>query len=71
MIQPARFDEVLEQIEQLSDDAQAELVDLVRRRLAERGRQRIIEEVKQAEREHAEGKSSVSTVDELIREITS
>jgi hypothetical protein len=36
------FDEVLDAIEHLPIEQQADLVDVVRRRLAERGRQQII-----------------------------
>jgi len=71
MIQPARFDQVLEQVEQLSDDAQRELVDLVRRRLAERGRQQILQDVRDGLQEYAEGKAKATTVEDLMREIRS
>jgi hypothetical protein len=66
-----RFDELLEAVEGLPDDAQAELVDVIQRRLAERGRQRVVEEVRQARKEYAEGKCSVATPDALMREIES
>lgn len=71
MTQPIRFDELLEAVEGLPDDAQAELVDVIQRRLAERGRQRVVEEVRQAKKEYAEGKCSVATPDDLMREIES
>jgi hypothetical protein len=65
------FDEVLDAIEHLPADQQFELVDVVRRRLAERGRQRVIADVKEAEREHAEGKTRAASVEEIMREIES
>jgi hypothetical protein len=71
MSQHIRFDELLEAVEGLPDDAQAELVDVIQRRLAERGRQRVVEEVRQAKKEYAEGKCSVATPDDLMREIES
>ncbi len=71
MTPPIRFDELLEAVENLPDEAQAELVDVIRRRLAERGRERIIEEVRQAHKEFAEGKCSVTTPDDVMREIES
>jgi hypothetical protein len=71
MMQRIRFDELLEAVEGLPDDAQAELVDVIQRRLAERGRQRVVEEVRQARKEYAEGKCSVATPDDLMREIES
>jgi hypothetical protein len=69
MTQPTRFDELLEAVEDLPDDAQAELVDVIRRRLAERGRKRVVAEVQQARREFAEGRCSTTTVDDVMREI--
>jgi len=66
-----RFDELLEAVEDLSDEAQAELVDVIRRRLAERGRERVVDEVRQARKEFAEGKCSTTTPDDVMREIES
>jgi hypothetical protein len=71
MSQHIRFDELLEAVENLPDDAQAELVDVVRRRLAERGRERVVEEVRRARKKFAEGKCSATTPDDLMREIES
>jgi tryptophan 2,3-dioxygenase len=71
MTQRIRFDELLEAVESLSDDAQAELVEVIRRRLAERGRKRIVREVRQARKEFAEGKCSPTTPDDVMREIES
>jgi hypothetical protein len=71
MTPPIRFDELLEAVEHLSDEAQAELVDVIRRRLAERGRERVVEDVQQARKEFAGGKCSVSTPDDVMREIES
>ncbi len=71
MAQPIRFDKLLEAVEDLSDEAQAELVDVIRRRLAERGRERVVEEVRQARKEFAEGKCSITTPDDVMREIES
>ena len=71
MTQRIRFDKLLEAVEDLSDEAQAELVDVIRRRLAERGRERVVEEVRQARKESAEGKCSGTTPDDVMREIES
>ena len=71
MAQRIRFDELIEAVEGLPDEAQAELVDVIRRRLAERGRARIVEEVQQARKEFAEGKCSETTPDDVMREIES
>lgn len=71
MTPPIRFDELLEAVEHLPDEVQAELVDVIRRRLAERGRERVAKEVRQARQEFAEGKCSVATPDDVMREIES
>ncbi len=65
------FDEVLDVVECLSDDEQADLIEVVRRRLADRGRQRIVADAEEARREHAEGKTRPVSVDDLLREIAS
>ncbi len=65
------FATVLEAVEQLTAEEQEELTDIVRRRLAERGRQRVVREVLEAEQEFATGASHVVSVDELMNEIQS
>lgn len=65
------FDEVLDAIEHLPVEQQADLVDVFRRRLAERGRQRIVADAREARAEHASGKTRATSVDELMREIES
>jgi hypothetical protein len=67
----ATFDEVLDAIEHLPVEQQADLVEVVRLRLAERGRQRIVADVKEARAEHAAGKTRAVSVDDLMREIES
>jgi len=71
MTPPVRFDELLEAVERLPDEAQAELVEVIGRRLAERGRQRIAAEVRLARQEFAEGKCSPATPGDVMREIES
>ena len=71
MVPRIRFDELIEAVEDLPEEAQAELVEVIRRRLAERGRQRVVEEVQQARREFAEGKCSETTPEDVLREIES
>ncbi len=65
------FDEVLDAIEQLPLEQQADLVDVVRRRLAERGRQRIIADAREARAEFASGKTSATSIDDLMRGVES
>ena len=65
------FDEVLDAIEHLPMEQQADLVEVVRRRLAERGRQRIVTDAREARAEHAAGNTHAMSVDDLMREIES
>lgn len=65
------FDQVLDAIEHLPIEQQANLVDVISRRLAERGRQRVIADAKEARAEFAVGKTRATSVDDLMREIES
>jgi hypothetical protein len=65
------FDEVLDAIEHLPIEQQADLIDVVRRRLAERGRQQIIADAREARAEFAAGKTRATSIDDLMREIES
>lgn len=65
------FDDVLEAIENLPPEEQVEVLDIARRRLAERGRRRVIDEVAQAQSEFASGALSPVTSDEILKQITS
>jgi len=69
MIRKLAFDEVVEAIEGLSADDQMELVHLIRRRLAENGRQRVIADVLEAKAEMAAGRAKRLDLDELSREL--
>jgi hypothetical protein len=71
MSQPLAFADVLDAAEQLDVDAQAELVAILSRRLAARGRERVIENVAQARREFAAGQCKAMTAAELVREASS
>jgi hypothetical protein len=65
------FNEVLDAIEHLPADQQADLINGVRRRLAQRNRQQIIDDAKEARAEYAAGKTQAVSVDDLMREIKS
>jgi hypothetical protein len=65
------FNDVVEAAESLSLEEQEALVDLLRRRLAERGRQRVAEDIRQANKEFEEGLCQPATPDEIIDEILS
>ena len=65
------FGEVLEVVETLSQDEQGALVEIVRRRAAERGRTRLVAEVREARKEFDEGLARETTPDGLLDEIGS
>ena len=65
------FDEVLDAAEQLDAESQAELAAVLSRRIADRGRQRVIAAVEQARREFATGQCQPMTAAEIVREAQS
>ncbi len=66
MSQQDAFAEVLDAAEQLDPDAQAELVAVLSRRLAERGRERVATTVAQARREFAAGQCQPMSPAEIV-----
>ena len=71
MSQKNAFADVLDAAEELDADAQAELVAVLSRRLAERGRERVAATVAQARREFAAGQCQAMSAAELVREARS
>ncbi len=71
MSQQTAFADVLEAAEQLDADAQAELVAVLSRRLAERGRERVAAVVAQSRREFAAGQCQPMSAAEIVREAQS
>lgn len=65
------FAEVLEAVEQLSTEDQETLVEIVRRRVAERGRKRLAAEIQDAQSEFAQGACRPTTAGDLMGEILS
>ena len=65
------FAEVVEAVDQLSLDEQETLIALFHRRLAQAGRQRIVEEIREAEQEFEQNNCRPMTPEELMREILS
>ena len=65
------FSAVLDAADALSPEEQETLVDILRHRIAESGRQRLIKEVQEARRDFAKGRCPEATVDEIMREILS
>jgi hypothetical protein len=71
MSNQSAFADVLDAAEQLDADAQAELVAVLSRRLAEQGRERVAATVAQARREFAAGQCQAMSAAELVREAQS
>ena len=65
------FDEILEEVNKLSPDAQEELAELVRRRNIERRRGELARESQEAAQEFHAGRCQPATVSEIIDEIES
>jgi len=65
------FGDVLEAIDKLSLEEQETLLDIVQRRIAERGRKQLVAEIQEARREFAAGKHQPTTAGELMKEILS
>ena len=71
MSQFSVFSDVLEAAEHLDAEAQTELVAVLTRRLAERGRERVAATVVEARREFVAGQCEETSASDLIREAQS
>lgn len=63
------FGEVLEAVERLSPDEQETLLVIVRHRLAEQGRKRLAQDIREAREKFAEGRCKPTKADDLAHEI--
>lgn len=68
MVERIGLDDALDVAEQLDPETQAELIAVLTRRLAERGRQRVAADVAEAQREFAAGQCKLMTAAEIVRE---
>ena len=62
------FAEVVDAADRLSEDEQEELVAIIRRRLRERARNRLVADAHEALQEFEAGRCKPVTPDELMRE---
>ena len=69
MSQQLRFQDALETVEALPLYQQEDLIDIMRRRLAERKRMELAEQVRLARAEYARGEIRSGTVADLMREV--
>lgn len=70
MAEALRFGEILEAADRLSDDEQETLLEVIGKRLAERRRTEIVEDVRRSRLEYERGEAREVTPDELMDEIT-
>jgi hypothetical protein len=66
-----QFSEVLSAADELSLEEQETLIDILRRRVAERHRKSLRAEIEEARDEYRKGQAKVVTVKELMDEINS
>ena len=69
MSQQLRFQDALETVEALPLYQQEDLIDIMRRRLAERKRMELAEQVRLARAEYVRGEIRSGTVADLMREV--
>lgn len=69
MSQVITFADVVDAADRLSPDEQLELISILKRRMVEAGRARILRDVAESEAEFARGECRPATVDEIMREI--
>lgn len=63
------FNEILESIDQLSDEEQEMLTDIIRNRLHERRREEIARNAKETYEALKEGRARTGTIDDLKRDL--
>ena len=64
------FDEALEIIESFPEEQKESLIEIVKRRLTEKRRDRLAQTVKEVREEYARGEVRRGTIDDLMLEIT-
>jgi transposase len=66
---PMPFGDVLEAVDRLTPEEQETLAAIIHRRLAERGRKQLAEDIRGARQEFGEGGCRPAAADELMGEI--
>jgi len=69
--EPMGFAQVLDAVDELSTEEQAELVEIVRRRLVEQRRDELASEIREARSDYRAGRYAPMTPDEILRDISS
>lgn len=65
------FDALIEAAELLSPDERAEFIEVLQKRLAAQGHQRVLADIRTARSEFQAGQTGQVSVDDLMREIES
>ncbi|MEW6111834.1 MAG: hypothetical protein AB1664_06875 [Thermodesulfobacteriota bacterium] len=65
------FGEILDAVGRLSPDEQETLLVIVRHRLAEHGRKKLLQDIQEAREEFAQGRCDPITVEDLMKDICS
>jgi hypothetical protein len=65
------FNDVLEAVDQLTLAEQESLVDILRRRLADKRRAELLQEVQSARQEYQRNQVQVATADDIFEELFS
>ena len=63
------FDRALRTVESLPEKQRGDLVEIVRRRLAESRRDNLVREIREAREDYARGKVRKGTVAELLKDL--
>ena len=66
----ATFQRALDVIESLPETQQEDIINLVRRRLIEQRREKIVRGVREARREYARGEVKKGSVDDLMKDLS-
>ena len=69
-MQNITFQKALEIIESLPEEQRESLIDIVKRRLIEERRDRLVQNIKEAKGEYKRGEIKRGTVDDLMHEIS-
>jgi len=64
------FQEALDAIESLPEIQQEDLINLIRRRLVEQRREKIVKGVREARREYTSGEVKKGSLDDLMRDLS-
>ncbi len=67
----SRFQELIDSIETMADEDQAMLVNIIQKRLQEKRRQALIEEIRDAEDEYRHGRTSTGSVADFMKDVES